>query len=146
MRKLAKLLRLDFLPASSSVGLLVLRLWLGLSLVLLHGWSKLSNYSSMLSKFPDPLGVGSPVSLTLAVFCEFFCALLLAMGLFTRSAALALSINMGVAFFLVHKANLKMGPGSGELAYVYLAGFVTLLIAGPGCLSLDAKSKPATSS
>ena len=27
---------------------------------------------------------------------------------------------------------------SGELAFIYLAGFVTLFLAGPGCFSLDA--------
>src|SRR5436305_11929446 len=112
MKKLAKLLRFDFLPSSPSCGLLVLRLWLGLTLVLLHGWSKLSSYSTMFSQFPDPLGVGSRASYSLAVFAEVFCAILLAMGLFTRFAALVLSINMGVAFVMVDKATLKMGPGS----------------------------------
>ena len=146
MKKLAKLLRFDFLPGSPSCGLLVLRLWLGLTLVLLHGWSKLSNYNTMFSQFPDPLGIGSRTSYSLAVFAEVFCAILLAMGLFTRFAALALSINMGVAFVMVHKAALKMGPGSGELAFLYLAGFVTLFVAGPGCLSLDAKSKGSAAS
>ena len=45
---------------------------------------------------------------------------------------------MSVAFFVVHKGALK-GPNSGELAFVYLGGLVTLLIAGAGCFSLDAK-------
>jgi putative oxidoreductase len=45
---------------------------------------------------------------------------------------------MSVAFFLVHKMALK-GPGSGELAFTYLAAFVVLLLAGPGRFALDAK-------
>jgi uncharacterized membrane protein YphA (DoxX/SURF4 family) len=30
-----------------------------------------------------------------------------------------------------------MGEGSGEMAFIYLAGFVALLIAGPGRYSFD---------
>jgi putative oxidoreductase len=137
MHGLIKLLRFDFLPTSTDVGLLLLRLWLGLSLLLLHGWGKLTGFSEMSGKFPDPLGVGSTASLALTVFGEVVCGLLLALGLVTRFAALVLIVTMGVAFLLVHKASLKMGPGSGELAYVYLAGFVTLFVTGPGRFSLD---------
>ena len=86
----------------------------------------------------DPLGVGSPTSLAMAVFGEVVCALLVALGLFTRFAAAVLAITMATAFFLVHKAALS-GPGSGELAFVYLAGWVALLVAGAGRFSLDAK-------
>jgi len=134
-----KLLQLDFLPCSADVGLLVLRLWLGLSLLLLHGWSKLTSFSETASKFPDPLGVGSGVSLALTIFAEVGCAVLIVAGLFTRAAALVQVILMGVAFFIVHKASLASGPGSGELAFIYLAGFVTLFLAGAGRLSFDGK-------
>jgi putative oxidoreductase len=140
MKSVFKILRFDFLPTGPSCGLLALRLWLGLSLLLLHGWTKLSNYSNMSTQFPDPLGVGSHASLGMAVFAEAVCAALLAIGLFTRFAALVLAINMGVAFFMVHKAVLKMGPGSGELAFIYLAGFVAIFLAGPGRFSIDARS------
>lgn len=136
--KLLRLLQLDFLPRSTDAGLLVLRLWLGLSLVILHGWSKLTGFSEMSGKFPDPLGVGSPTSLAMAVFGEVVCSLLLALGLFTRFAAAVLAITMATAFFIVHKGVLS-GPGSGELAFVYLAGYVVLFVAGAGRFSLDAK-------
>jgi uncharacterized membrane protein YphA (DoxX/SURF4 family) len=39
---------------------------------------------------------------------------------------------------MVHHAVLRPGPESGELAFLYLAGFVGVLIAGPGRFSLDA--------
>jgi len=139
MKRLIDLAQLNFLPRSTDLGLLVLRLWLGLSLVLLHGWGKLMGYSAMSGKFPDPLGVGAPASLALAVFAEFVCATLLALGLFTRFAAAVLAINMAVAFFVVHGASLKMGPGSGELAFIYLAGFVALFISGGGRFAMDAQ-------
>ena len=138
MKKLLHILQLNFLPHSADAGLLVLRLWLGLSLLLLHGKAKLLGFAELSQKFPDPLGVGSTASLALAVFAEVVCSSLLALGLVTRFAALSAGIMLGVAFFLVHKASLAMGPHSGELALIYLAGFVTLLIAGPGRFSLDA--------
>lgn len=130
-------------PASAAPAvdgaLLGLRLWLGLTMALNHGLGKLTGFSEMAGKFPDPIGLGSTPSLALAVFAEFFCALLLAAGLVTRFAAFNLAFTMGVAFFMVHSASLKPGPGSGELAFVYLAGFAALLASGPGRFSLDAK-------
>jgi putative oxidoreductase len=137
MKKVTNILQLNFLPASASAGLLVLRLWLGLSICKLHGWSKLVGFSGMSHKFADPFGIGSAPSLGLTVFAEFVCGLLVALGLMSRLAALFLVINLTVAFFYVHKGHL-VGPGSGEMAFVYLAGFVTILVAGPGRFSLDA--------
>jgi putative oxidoreductase len=43
---------------------------------------------------------------------------------------------MSVAFFLVHQRSLS-GSHSGELAFIYLAVFIALFLAGPGCYSLD---------
>jgi putative oxidoreductase len=138
MKKLASILRLDFLPASTDLSLLVLRLWLGGSLVVLHGWGKLMGYKKMAGSFPDPLKVGNEVSLALAVTGEVLCPVLLILGLFTRFAALGSAITMAVAFFLVHE--MILNARSGELAFIYLAGFVTILLAGPGRFALDGKS------
>jgi putative oxidoreductase len=139
MKRFFQLLQLNFIPSNPDASLFVLRLWLGLSIALLHGWGKLVGFSKMAAQFPDPLGIGSRASLGLAVFAEFVCGLLIALGLWTRLAALVLAVNMAVAFFVVHKASLAAGPGSGELAYVYLAGFVAILIAGGGRYGLDPK-------
>lgn len=97
----------------------------------------------MISSFPDPLGVGSQISLTFAIFGEVICATLLVLGLFSRLAALGCAITMGVAFTLIHELALK-GEHSGEMAYLYLGIFLTLLIAGPGRFSLDARSGSKT--
>jgi len=140
MKKIASILRLDFLPASVDLGLLVLRVWVGASMLLLHGWGKLADYKKMPKGFYDPFGIGNEVSWGLAVFAEVVCATLLVLGLFTRFAALAGAITMSVAFFLFHKMALKETP-SGELAFIYLAAFVTILLAGPGRFALDGKSK-----
>jgi putative oxidoreductase len=136
--KIRKLLQLDFLPRSAHAGLLVLRLWLGSSLLLLHGWSKLTGFTEKADKFPDPIGIGPSASLALAIFAEVCCSVLMVVGLFTRAAAFVQVILMSVAFFIVHQARLAHGPNSGELALVYLGGFVTLLLAGPGRYSFDA--------
>jgi putative oxidoreductase len=93
----------------------------------------------MSSKFADPLGIGKMPSLALATFAEVFCAVLIILGLFARPAALALAINMGVAFAIVHKHAFK-GPASGELAWIYLGGFIVLFLAGAGRFSIDAKT------
>jgi putative oxidoreductase len=138
MKKLASILRLDFLPASADLGLLVLRLWLGASLLLLHGWGKFKDREKLFGTFPDPLGVGHQASYILALFGEVVFPILLIIGLFARFAALGSAITMAVAFFLVHKLVLK-GPGSGEMAFIYLVGFITVLLAGPGRFAVDAK-------
>ena len=133
-----KFLHLEFVPRSADLGLLVLRLSLGLSMSLLHGWGKLSSLIAGTSKFPDILGIGSTPAVVLAILAEFFCSLLLVIGLWTRLAALVLVITMSVAFFIAHGAKLA-GQGSGELAFIYLTGYLVLLVAGAGKFSVDKK-------
>ena len=63
------------------------------------------------------------------------------MGLLSRLAALALTIDLVVAIFLV-KINVGLiapqGGGAGaELDLALIAGFLAILLAGPGRLSLD---------
>ena len=133
-----KLLQLGILPASASAALGVLRVWLGLSMLLLHGWGKLATFAATAAQFPDPLGIGGHASLALTVLAEAFCSALLVLGLFTRLAALVLVIEFSVAFWLVHGHALT-GAHSGEPAFLYLAGFVALFLGGAGCCSLDAR-------
>jgi putative oxidoreductase len=129
------LLQLSFLPTSPDLGLLVLRLTLGLAMFFNHGWEKLANFSAKASSFYAVVG-NSQTSLGLAVFAEVFCAALLVLGFFTRFAAGILAITMAVAFFKVHGMAMK-GPGSGELALLYLVGFLTLMFSGAGRFSAD---------
>jgi putative oxidoreductase len=138
MKSLINLFQLNFIPSSTDCALLALRLWLGISMVLIHGLSKMSGIAAKAEKFPDPFGIGPKASLGLAIFAEVVCSGLLIIGLFTRFAALNLMITMGVAFLIVHKMLLKLGPGSGELAFIYLGGFLVIFMAGPGAFSLDA--------
>ncbi len=115
---------------------LLLRLWLGLSMITLHGWGKLSKLMTDPTGFPDPLGVGVVLSLGLAAWAEFICSLLIIIGFATRLALTQLMATMMVAFFFVHGAAL-LGPMSGEMAFIYLGAYTGLLILGPGRISLD---------
>lgn len=133
-----KFLHLNFIPRSVDAALLVLRVWFGVSLLLLHGWGKVSGFSAMSSKFPDLFGIGPAPTLALAVFGEFVCAALVVAGLFTRFAALGCAITMGVAFTMAHGGRLT-GSGNGELAFLYLGAFTTLFLVGAGKFSFDAK-------
>ena len=119
-------------------AMLVLRLGFGLLMLTNHGYSKLVNYAGMLKSFQDPTGIfTNPVALGLTVFAEFFCAAFIVLGLFTRLACIPLIITMSIAFFKVHGGRYAPGPGSGEMALLFLTGFVVLLFTGPGRISLD---------
>ena len=120
----------------TSIALFVARLWFGLAMLFNHGFNKLANFNDIVGAFPDPLGLGHQVTLVLVVFAEVLGALLLVVGLCTRLAAMVLVIDMFVAFLMVHKTELS-GQGGGELAFLYLAGYVILVIAGGGLFSLD---------
>ena len=116
------------------VGLLILRLSAGVTMFGAHGLSKLLSFSERLDTFADPIGFGAPLSLTLAVFAEAVCSLLLAAGLFTRLAAVPLLITMLVAALIVHGDDPW---NKKELPLLYAASYAALLLTGPGRWSLD---------
>jgi putative oxidoreductase len=117
-----------------SIGLLLLRVTVGSMMVYGHGWGKLINYGVKSTTFPDPLGVGSAVSLALAVFAEFFCAVAVTVGVATRYAAIPLVTTMAVAVFVIHGNDPW---GRQEFALLYLLPFLTLVLTGAGRYSLD---------
>ncbi|MDD2996001.1 MAG: DoxX family protein [Paludibacter sp.] len=116
-----------------SYGLVVLRLAAGI-FMLTHGWQKLSNFDTFSAVFPDPIGLGSGLSLGLIVFAEFFCSILLILGLFTRLAAIPLVIGMAVAAFVMHGADPFAAK---ELSLLYLFIYLALIFTGPGRHSVD---------
>ena len=134
-----KLLQMRFLPTSADLALLVLRLWFAIPLATLHGWSKLTNFAERSGKFADPFGLGPTASLALVVFAEVCCSILLVLGLCTRFAAITCAIAMGTAFYYAHGARFT-GQGNGEMPFLFLGAFVTILIAGAGRFSVDAQT------
>jgi len=127
-----------FIPSDdsdlTSMALLVARLWFGLAMLFNHGLDKFAHFKDIVGNFQDPLGFGQEASLVLVIVAEVLGSLLLTVGLFTRLAAMVLVIDMFVAFLMVHKTAMSSG---GELAFVYLAGYAMLVIAGGGLFSLD---------
>lgn len=120
-------------PFSLDLSLLVLRIAAG-GLMLLHGIPKLLHFAERAPKFSDPLGISSPASLALTVFAEFFCSVLVILGLWTRIALIPLLITMGVVFFIVHGND---SLGERELPLFYLLAYTAIFLAGPGKYSAD---------
>lgn len=120
-------------PISLDLGLLILRLVLGISL-LTHGWPKFQKILDGNFKFGDPIGLGPEASLILAAFAEFLCSLLVIIGLGTRLATIPIMITMATAFFIVHASD---DFGTKEKALLFLGGFLTLFFTGPGKYAAD---------
>ncbi len=118
----------------TSLGMLLLRLGFGGFMIVRHGWGKLSSYADKKDSFPDPLGVGSELSLALACFGEVVAPLLLILGLGTRLASIPAAFTMAVAAFVVHAGDPL---AKKEMALIYLVAFVAIGIVGPGRWSLD---------
>lgn len=85
-------------------------------------------------KFGDPLGIGSEVSFLLVVFSEFFCAILIIVGLGTRLATIPLIITMLVALLIAHGED----PILDHINIVgYIIAYLILMITGSGKYSLE---------
>jgi len=124
----------SFLP---DLGLLILRLVSAL-MIMTHGWPKIAEFSSRLETFRDPIGLGPAISLQAAIFAEFFCAILLALGFMTRISLIPLIFTMGVISLIVHADD----PFSvQEKPLLFLLIFVVQFMLGPGKYSVDAQIK-----
>lgn len=119
---------------NTDIGILLLRLGVG-GLMLTHGIPKLFRlFGSEPIRFADPIGIGVEASLTLAVFSEVICSILIIVGLATKLASIPLVITMVVAFFIVHADDPFQRK---ELALFFLIVYVVLLFTGSGKYSLD---------
>ena len=128
-----KLLSTKYSAAAFNIAMLILRGGMG-TLMMVHGYDKLVNFQKYSKDFMSFLGLGSTASLAMLIFAEFFCALLLILGLFSRFVVIPLIIAMSVALFKAHKGEVF---GDGEHATLFIIGFVTVLLVGPGKVSVD---------
>ena len=105
------------------------------SFMLVHGLPKLQ---ALLSggpvQFPDIFGMGSTLSLALAVFAEVLCSFFILVGFGTRAATIPLIITMLVAVFHVHASDPFLKQ---EMGLHYLLIYGVLLFAGSGKYSAD---------
>ena len=121
-------------PLAEDLGLLILRVFAGGTMLIQHGWPKLMNFTDRMDSFADPIGLGTTLSLALIVLAETLCALLVALGLWTRISTVPLMIGMGVAAFVVHGADPF---GDKEMSLAYLAMYACIFLAGSGRYALD---------
>jgi len=128
-----KLLSAKYSAGSVSAAMLLIRLGAGI-LMMWHGYDKLIHFSTYQDQFINFLGLGKTLSLALVVFAEFFCSLFLMLGLFTRLATIPLIITMCVVLFKINHGEVF---GKAESVPLFLICFLTLLIIGPGRVSVD---------
>ncbi len=128
-----KLLSTKYSAGAFNAAMLLFRIAVG-ALMMKHGYDKLVHFAEYKSKFINFMGIGQTASLAMVVFAEFFCALFIIIGLFTRLAAIPLIIGMCVALYKAHNLDFM---GEGETATLYLASFIVLLLVGPGRVSVD---------
>lgn len=128
-----RILSTKYSSGAFNFAMFILRVALGV-LMLSHGYGKLIHFNGMKGSFINFLGLGSPISLMLDIFAEFFCSIFLILGLFTRLAVIPILIAMSVALIKVHHGDLF---GAGERAAIYIACSITILFCGPGKISAD---------
>lgn len=143
-------------PLSTDAGLLLLRLGVGVSMFLFHGWGKLTGGPERWEKIGGAMGVlgidfAPQFWGLMAAISESLCAALLVAGILTRPAAALLAFTMLVAA-LTHLARPEGSPGAGwdgaSHALELLAASLCLLFTGPGRFSLQRllARKPAADS
>ncbi|MDD4116452.1 MAG: DoxX family protein [Massilibacteroides sp.] len=99
-----------------------------------HGWQKWLNFETLSATFPDPLNVGSEISLILSLFAELICPVAVILGFLYRLALIPMIFTMAMAFFVIHGGDAFAAK---ELAFLYFVVFTTLLLTGPGRISTD---------
>lgn len=118
-----------------NIGILELRVWLGVVLFAKHGLEKIVHFNEMRQHFPDPLHVGPAIGFLCAFTADAICSILILVGLFTRIAVLIVLINLAVVFYFMH--NLSFAGDHAEVVYLYLGGYLAILFLGPGRYSFD---------
>jgi putative oxidoreductase len=143
---MAKLLSFTANPLNKDLGLLIIRIIIGV-LMAFYGYEKLTHFSEMAasefwSKNVSFLGMTGKVPLALTVFAEFFCSLFLIVGLFTRASLFVLMFCMAYIFLFIFPLSiLDKGDNGYQFndAFIYFAIYLGLFFTGPGKFSLDKK-------
>ncbi len=118
---------------NNDLATLLLRLLLG-GLMIYHGWQKIENYDKFAPMMKDLIGIGANLSFNLVIFAEFFCSILVVLGLFTRLSILPIIFSMSIALFIAHRNDPFMIK---ELAFAFLILAFIVFIVGSGKYSLD---------
>ena len=123
--------------SSKDIGLLVLRVTLGLVFVI-HGYMKLSGIEAT-EGFFDMINIPLPMVFAWIVgLVEFLGGLMMILGVYAKTAGMLTAITMVVALLTVH---LGKPWASAELAILALGGSVAVATLGAGKWRLLAKSE-----
>ena len=141
-----KLLSFSAIPLNIDLGLLIIRLIIGI-LMAFYGFEKLIHFNEMAasdfwSKNVSFLGMSGSFPLALTVFAELVCSLALIFGLFTRTSLFVLMFCMAYIFLVVFPFSiLDKGENGYQFndAFVYFVIYLGLFFTGPGKYSLDQK-------
>ena len=117
------------------LGLLALRLALGI-IFFSHGYPKLAHQGAGMQGFFIQHGLPGNF-VYIAGVLEVFGGILLVLGLFTRGAALLLTIEMGVAIWKVHSNAGYLVVHEYEFPMALLTACFALATVGAGTISLD---------
>jgi putative oxidoreductase len=119
---------------AADVGLAILRIVAGALLVYLHGLGKIPPPEGFVGRIE---GMGFPAPLLfawLAALAEVVGGILIAIGLFTRPAALYVTIHFVVVVLVAHAGDTL---GDRELPILFLVIALALALTGPGRYSVD---------
>ncbi len=128
----------------TDLGLLIIRVVIGFSMAAFHGMGKMFSPErwAAIGGNMELVGIGFLPAFWgfMAGFAEFFCSILLILGLFFRPATLLLALTMALAM-LRHLTLPEGDPGAGfsgaSHAMELLAIYVALWFSGPGKYSLN---------
>lgn len=130
------------LSTNKDITLFIVRLTLGL-VMLPHGAQKVLGmfggfgFDGTMNFFTTQLGI-PPIFAMFAIAAEFFGALGLIFGLFTRVAAFGIFVTMFVAAVLVHGPNGFFLTNNGYEFHILAMGLaLPLVLKGAGSFSLD---------
>lgn len=119
---------------TANIGLLLFRLYIGLTMAFAHGLGKIQD-PSMMTGGLRAMGLPAPELLAwLAAIAEFGGGLFIALGLMTRLSTTMLGATMAVAGFVAHASDPFQKK---ELAMTYLASCVVIWCIGAGKFSVD---------
>jgi putative oxidoreductase len=126
---------LRYLDRLQPLALVGMRLALG-AVMVGHGYHKVFGGLHHPAQFVS--GLGLPAwSAYLSSLTEFFGGLMILAGLFTRLAAFAMCIDLGVAIWKVHWPHGLMGEGGFEFPLALATIAFALIFFGGGPIALD---------
>ena len=125
---------MNFVVNQPNLGMFVFRVFIGCAMAFSHGLGKVPPPEQLVA---GVTAMGFPIPLFFA-WCaaasELVGGLLIALGWYTRLAALALMFTMGIAAFKVHAADPF---GTKEMALLYFVACVLFVFQGAGRFSFD---------